>query len=214
MQQKKLRQKHLQAQQEAREQEEKTRKTKVQMNTSEHFEEQRRQAAMERALVSPCRLMLAKATQTHALHGAQHAGRSRSTTHAVQDQLHAGQPWSMRWPTSLGPAYYKVGGLSLLSGPAGPQHSCSAALHALFGIQAYVQGGAQCAGALSSKCKYSACLFGAGSAGGSAVQCHALLQHVESRNAESSGIASEVTCYQYQHLFGLTNRLSCACAGA
>eukprot|EP00891_Asterochloris_glomerata_P008683 jgi/Astpho2/8683/fgenesh1_pg.00128_%23_4_t len=50
MQQKKLRQKHLQAQQEAREQEEKTRKTKVQMNTSEHFEEQRRQAAMERAL--------------------------------------------------------------------------------------------------------------------------------------------------------------------
>ena len=67
MQQKKLRQKHLQAQQEAREQEEKTRKTKVQMNTSEHFEEQRRQAAMERALVSPCRLMLAKATQTHAI---------------------------------------------------------------------------------------------------------------------------------------------------
>ena len=51
MQQKKLRQKHLQAQQEAREQEEKTRKTKVQMNTSEQFEEQRRQAAMERALV-------------------------------------------------------------------------------------------------------------------------------------------------------------------
>ena len=69
MQQKKLRQKHLQAQQEAREQEEKTRKTKVQMNTSEQFEEQRRQAAMERALVSPCSLVLAKAMQTHALQG-------------------------------------------------------------------------------------------------------------------------------------------------
>ena len=73
MQQKKLRQKHLQAQQEAREQEERTRKTKVQMNTSEQFEEQRRQAAMERALVSPSSLVLAETMQTHALQSAEHA---------------------------------------------------------------------------------------------------------------------------------------------